>query len=455
MSKKLLTLLLAAALAPVALAMSEKEIDQAAKDCEKLAAQGKTDDAIARVKAIAGDASAKSVQALLALAQRVEGAQVYRAVVTALAKMPEGDGLAELISQGKSGKREARLAIVEATAEDLTGKEALVPVFLLEKDEAFVRALLEPARLHTLKIAIDPLITILERDESGECRRPALAREARRALASMIGRDFETARDWRNYWEPRKEKWDPADPPDGGAGAGAGATATRKEPEFFGTSVASSRVIILIDISGSMADTVASGGSRDPNCKGHDFARKDNCPACNWHPKGGDVPEQSPPHNHAVPPCTCKRATVKRIDRARDEIQALINGLPEDAYVNVIAFNSAVTKWQKALTRATKEAKASACAFVKKLKEAGFTETGKALDAAFEDETVDTIYLISDGAPERSAKEKIPTEPILRATEKRNRFRKVRIMTLGWGTIDEDFMRRLAEENGGTFEHIK
>src|SRR5437016_3291883 len=144
MRKTLLTLLLAgAALARPAPAMSEKELAEAAKECEKLAAQGKTPDAVARVERIADEKSARAVGALLDLALRVEGAPVYRAIVTALAKMPAGEGLAEVLSSGKSGKREARLAIAEATAEDPAGKEELVSVFLLERDETFPRLLME------------------------------------------------------------------------------------------------------------------------------------------------------------------------------------------------------------------------------------------------------------------------------------------------------------------------
>jgi hypothetical protein len=442
-----------AASAALAAPLGEKEIDDLAKECEKAASQGKDAEAIAKVAAIAAGNTAAGTRALLDLAVRVEGGRVYREIVTALAKTGGGEGLEVLLSEGRTTtSRERRLVIADAIAEDPTAKEALIPGFLLDKDDVLARLMIEVVSQRMLKVGMEPLIATLERHESGEARRPEIARLARKALIRLAGKEFESARDWRNWWEPRKEKWDPYDPGDGDGGAGA--TAAREEPKFFGTEVTSSHVSIVIDISGSMAQAIFTGAKIDPSCKGHNFPKKDNCPACNWHPKGGDIPEEPPPHKHAVPPCTCKGGQEKRIDRAREEILGLIKSLPEETMFNVIAFNSQVQRWQRAVTRATKDAKANACAWVKKLKESGFTETGKALDAAFEDPAVDTIYLVSDGAPERSAKEKIPTEPILRSVEKKNRFRKVKIVALGWGTIDEDFMRRLAEENGGTFEHI-
>lgn len=453
----LLVMLLACAATPgraLAAPLSEKEIDAAAKECEKLAARGKTDEALERVAALAAEGTGRAVRTLIELAVRVEGGQVYRGIVAALAKVGTPDGLAEIIAIGKSGPtREMRLVVADAVLEDPSAKEELVPIFLREKEEAIVRLMIELVRLRVMKAGVEPLIEIIERDESGEWKKPLLALEARRVLRELTEREFETARDWRNWWEPRKEKWDPYEGVPGEE-APARQTAAREEPRFFGTEVESSRVAIVVDISGSMAQVTWAGGEFNPECKGHTVQKKDGCPACHFAPAGGDKPEEWPPHNHPVPPCICKKGSEKRIDRARGELIALIESLADTTFFNLIAFNSNVSKWQKACVRASKEAKASAVAWVKKLKEEGFTETGKALEAAFEDPAVDAIYLISDGAPERSAKEKIPTEPILRAIEKKNRFRKVKIFTLGWGTIDIDFMRRLAEENGGHFEQI-
>ncbi len=442
--------------------LSEKEVAQLARECEKAAAQGKYEEAIARVGAIAREDTAVAARALIDLGTRVEGGPVYRELVWSLGRMAAGEALAAILEEGRTTpSRERRIVIADAIASEPAGKESLIAPFMLSGDDALARLMIQVSGERLLSAGVEPLIALLEREESAApaARRPEVAREARRALARIAGRDFETARDWRNWWEPRKATFDPFDPStsgEAGAGAGAGgpATALREEPEFFGTEVTSSRVVIVIDISGSMAQTVWTPGAYDPSCRGHNFEKKDGCPACNWVQKPADKPEAAPAHNHPTPPCTCKGSTVKRIDREREEVANLIEGLSEATWFNVIAFNSQVQRWQRALVRATREAKASACAWVKRLREGGFTETGRALEAAFEDPSVDTIYLVSDGAPERSAKEKIPTEPILRWVEKKNRFRKVRIFTLGWGSIDEDFMRRLAEENGGTFSRI-
>jgi hypothetical protein len=86
-----------------------------------------------------------------------------------------------------------------------------------------------------------------------------------------------------------------------------------------------------------------------------------------------------------------------------------------------------------------------------------------ALEFAFEDPIVDTIYLITDGAPTHRGSfgpglpEDAPQliKEILRRTKVLNFRRGVRIFTLGFPGAEERFLKQLAEEHGGTYRAIK
>ena len=72
------------------------------------------------------------------------------------------------------------------------------------------------------------------------------------------------------------------------------------------------------------------------------------------------------------------------------------------------------------------------------------------LKAAIDDPEVDTIYLLSDGVPSYGSVKR--DYRVLQEVARANRWRKVVIHTILLGTrgTDKKFMRRLAEQTGGT-----
>ena len=186
-------------------------------------------------------------------------------------------------------------------------------------------------------------------------------------------------------------------------------------PTFFGSEITSKRVIFILDVSGSMA-------------------------------------EGSPP----------------RIELVKKELKSVIEKLSPAVKFNIIAFGSKVLVWsRKKMVKATDAAKKKAKKFVDSFEASGLTHTDEALKAAFAVEDVDTIYLLSDGAPYRAEHGESLSisfiESILEWTAKANRFRRIRIHTLGFeeiagqqgGQICVDFLKRLAEDSGGRFTNIK
>ena len=131
--------------------------------------------------------------------------------------------------------------------------------------------------------------------------------------------------------------------------------------------------------------------------------------------------------------------------------------LSEDAKFNIITFAQEVQKWKKSLTRATDKNREAATEFVKGMQAIGGTNTYAALEEAFKDKKVDTIYFLSDGNP--SVGEKTRHSDILAAVRRWNRGRSVLIHTIGLlvgrmlledkGRLVE-FLTKLADENDGT-----
>ena len=92
----------------------------------------------------------------------------------------------------------------------------------------------------------------------------------------------------------------------------------------------------------------------------------------------------------------------------------------------------------------------------------GITITDLALEEAFADLGVDTIYLITDGAPTHvgsrggfpeDAEELIKS--IHRSTKAINFLRGVRIFTLGFRGAEEEFLKKLSRDHSGKYVRVE
>jgi len=159
----------------------------------------------------------------------------------------------------------------------------------------------------------------------------------------------------------------------------------------------------------------------------------------------------------------------RRIDILKIELAFVINKLlPKDAKFNVIIFSTDVQRWRKGLTKAAPRNKKSALEFVKKMEPQALTNLYGALELAFKDRQVDTIYLLSDGNPTVGTTTNL--DEILAAVRRWNKERNVVIHTIallvgkygppnpnprGGSAPVEDrqrllkFLKQLAKENGG------
>jgi HEAT repeat protein len=230
-------------------------------------------------------------------------------------------------------------------------------------------------------------------------------------LASLTGQDFgNQAEPWRRWWQDHGEdfalptaeevyqlgmlraaKW--------GAGRSSG---------FYGVPVISSRVIFVLDTSGSMSEDFEIG-------LGH----------------------------------TTEKGT--RLSIAKKQLIRALDRIGKGEKFNMIFFDSHARAWMNELTKMSDAAKKYAVDFVKAQKPDGVTAMYDALKIAYRDPEVDTIYLVTDGYPEGG--EIQDPDKIRQRVRAWNKLRLINIHCISVGG-DIDLLRGLAADSGGTYTVI-
>lgn len=253
---------------------------------------------------------------------------------------------------------------------------------------------------------IEGLVAMLER-ESGALR-PKIAE----ALITHLGVDKGAdPRLWREYWDFARANFDESAVSEAEEGKSTGRTFVRKaDPKaarrasYFGVEIVSKRLAFIIDVSGSMAAEVTV-----PNDDGG-------------------------------------TSTMRRVDLARDELLRAVGLLEKGTYFNLVKFDQTPVPLWKKLRKLSKKSVTNARKFAEGLQPAGGTNIYDSLAGVLEAGDVDTIYLLSDGAPSAGTY----TDParILEEIARLNEASQVTIHTISLG-FDSAFMRQLAEQNRG------
>ena len=186
---------------------------------------------------------------------------------------------------------------------------------------------------------------------------------------------------------------------------------------YFNIPLVSDRVIFLLDTSGSMNAPMGGVRRSSPSTRGGN---------------GG------------------KRATAPtRLEEAKVQLKRVLTALPEEARFNLIYFDTPVNTFLPRMVFAKKGMKQKAIRSVQMLVPRGGTNIHDALEEAFGDQAVDTIYLLSDGAP--SAGKITNADEIAQVVAIWNRTRRIRIHTISLGSKSA-LMERLAKDSGG--QHV-
>lgn len=263
----------------------------------------------------------------------------------------------------------------------------------------------------------------------------------RDALYDLTGEDFDLMEDWEKFWKINKDTFDPAK-----VDQDTGHTKVKREKsddsaEFFGVEIRAQRVMFVIDVSGSMQ--LWDEGGNEAGGSGASWQNR------------------------------------QRIRRVKQQLSQSIAELNKGSGFNIVSFSHQIHIFsEKGIVPATNGWKSKALKWVKDFQARGATHTDEAMKKAFEDRTVDTIVLLSDGLPEKQgAGSNQLMDEIVKDVARMNKLRKVKIYTFGFDgpgrfppnvrgggpagaprPPDQNplvqFLKRLAEENGGEYTSI-
>ena len=141
-----------------------------------------------------------------------------------------------------------------------------------------------------------------------------------------------------------------------------------------------------------------------------------------------------------------------RLKRLKEELTRTIRSLTPVHMANMIFFNSSVRVWKESLVAMERNAgggKDDALKTVQGIKAGGNTNIYGALKAAFKDEEVDAIILLTDGDPTAGAVRN--KAAIIEAVISWNRTQQAVLHVVAVGQADRSFMQKLAAVTGGTF----
>ncbi|MBI5365340.1 MAG: HEAT repeat domain-containing protein [Planctomycetes bacterium] len=247
------------------------------------------------------------------------------------------------------------------------------------------------------KAACALLVDRLEKETSLRLRWRIVAE-----LQKLSGSDLElNVPFWRKWVEGLDDVWHPA-------------TGERKPPKevkeqgttvFLGLPVLSDRVAILVDFSGSLWEKRADGKTRK--------------------------------------------------ETADEELAKLLKQLPPAAKFNVIPYTSKPFPWEKQLVPATKENVARALDAFVKCKETGKGNVWDAIELAITDPEVDTLLILTDGAPTGGHRWNLELmEPLL---HEKLRFRKLAIdaVLVDAKKFLQDRWRAICEGTGGRMQAVE
>ncbi|MCA9320086.1 MAG: VWA domain-containing protein [Planctomycetes bacterium] len=215
------------------------------------------------------------------------------------------------------------------------------------------------------------------------------------ALANLTGFDWGVKHDrWVAWWEKVRDEYPLPPRTERQRGAGSGGYA-----RFYDIEVKSDRVLFIVDLSGSMEGKAKSGKTK--------------------------------------------------LQEAKESLIGILQTFNSDVKFNIVVFDTNFRPWGKKLTRATPDAIDKAKTWVENLRSGGATNINDSLEYGLQMDEVDTIFLLSDGAP--TAGRTTDVGEIARTMERANRFLRIRINTIGigLGARTRRFMERLARENYG------
>jgi hypothetical protein len=374
---------------------------------------------------------------------------IEQVLLEGLRRITDAAALDFMVEELKTSKRDnARKLICGVFADKKEDRftNALIET-LGDRDWEVVVAAAKALAVNRSKSAVEALISAFERAEDKNDE--GAMRGMRQALQEMTGEYMlETARDFRNWWNGTgKEGYNENETarPRGLIGKGG------PRSTLYGE-ITSKKVVFVCDVSHSM-----SARGRVPEEPTDGTGEQERRPETGGDVMGGGRSETEKEKmklgkQGVTPGYVGMRIEILKIELAH----VVMSMLSDDAKFNLVTYSTQVQTWKNALTKASQSSREAALEFVKKMEPTGMTNTYGALEEAFNDRSVDTIYFLSDGNPTTGAT--INHAEILAAVKRWNQGRNVIIHTIGLlvGKYpNEDhaqlktFLQDLAKQNGG------
>lgn len=287
---------------------------------------------------------------------------------------------------------------------------------LKDKDASVIAAAADALARVKEKEVVSALVAAVK-----DAKEPRTEDDLARALRALTGQKHHEAAEWASWWATEGEKFSFDAAPPAEAPREGGVPQTTSNGSGLYETISSNKVMFLIDTSYSMRTT-------------------------------GEVQEGTAGE---------KKVTLSRLEYVKNELCAAIEAqLTKKCLFNMIQFNTKVTPWKPKLVEASDANKKAAKAWVTALQPADETNTYDALEMAFADKQVDTIYLLTDGFPTNG--KVVMMDAIRGEVRKWNDGRRVRINTICYVVGDgakfkvvenkdmsKNFMKALAADNGG------
>ncbi|MCP3916638.1 MAG: VWA domain-containing protein [bacterium] len=368
-----------------------------------------------------------ALDALHALGKRKDAAEHLKVIATHLKAKTDGQRRAAVVAIGKlriadpdwpkelfelATKKDVatRMGACHALA-DLRSKEAVEVLRRMLDDEMWqvrAEALWQYASLRK-KGSIPVLIKRLSTEQG------RLREDVARALQTLTARDFGILPDrWERWWEAEGESFEVPELT-AALEAAARREATdegRTAASFFGLRILSQRVCFVMDTSGSMKDPSSSGGGRTG--------------------AGG-------------------RSGPTRMHVAKAELIDALERFPDGDRFNMIFFATGAETWKRKLTAMSPKARRQATEHTQEQEAVGATAAYDALALAFQDDDIDTIYLLTDGEP--TVGRIVDPSRLRDAIASWNETRRITIHGISVGR-DSRLLRGLAEDSGGRYKRI-
>jgi HEAT repeat protein len=147
-----------------------------------------------------------------------------------------------------------------------------------------------------------------------------------------------------------------------------------------------------------------------------------------------------------------KSGQSDRMEVAREQLLAVLQQFPDGDLFNIIFFASDAFPWEDELVPMSDKARKEALKYVERQNAGGTTAIYNALELAFQDRRIDTIFLLTDGQP---AGGKVDDPDTIRADVKRwNANRHIRIHGIAIGQASP-LLRNLSSDTGGDYKEVR